>query len=119
MELNCSEPNPPVEELASCGLLPRLVDFLHVSNCPQLQFEAAWTLTNVASGTCEQTAAVVEAGAVPIFVQLLQSPSEDVREQVGPRLTSVGLGERHSWQTPAAKGSIRLLHVISDVIRLI
>merc|ERR1740124_471470 len=48
----------------------------------KLQFEAAWCLTNIASGNKDQCLAVVSHNAVPSLVALIGSESVEVSEQV-------------------------------------
>ena len=74
-----TERNPPVQQCIDCGAIPMFVSFLQRADNVELQFEAAWALTNIAS--TDRTRLVVECGAIPYMVQLLRSPNPDVREQ--------------------------------------
>lgn len=73
------EKSPPVPQVLSANVMDVLVAFLGRNGNPELQFEAAWALTNIAS--TDFTRVVVEFGATPLLVELLRSPNEDVREQ--------------------------------------
>jgi len=73
------EKNPPVQQCIDCGALPLFVHFLQRSDVTQLQFEAAWALTNIAS--TDRTRVIVESMAVPYLAQLLNSAEADIREQ--------------------------------------
>lgn len=75
------EDSPPIEAVISSGVVPRLMQFLSYETEEKLQFEAAWTITNIASGTTAHTKCVVELGGVACFVKLLSSPNAEVREQ--------------------------------------
>ncbi|KAH9754145.1 Importin subunit alpha-2 [Citrus sinensis] len=75
------ERSPQIDKVIQSGVVPRFVEFLMREDYPQLQYEAAWALSNIASGTSENIKVVIDHGAVPIFVKLLASPSDDVREQ--------------------------------------
>ena len=74
------ESNPPCEEVIQCGALPHIVRLLACENA-EIQFEAAWALTNVASADSDCTIAVAESGAVPHLVAQLRSADPNVREQ--------------------------------------
>jgi hypothetical protein len=74
------ERNLPVDLIIDAGALPFFVAFLTNDAYPELQFMAAWALTNVASTSRTKDVANCP-NAVPSLVRLLYSSSNDVREQ--------------------------------------
>jgi importin subunit alpha-1 len=80
-ELLSEKHNPPIQQVIDAGMVPRLIELLTKSKLPTLQFEAAWALTNIVSGSSEHVEVCVKEGIVPKMTQLLDSPNDDVREQ--------------------------------------
>jgi importin subunit alpha-1 len=45
-----------------------MIDYMKQNSFPQLQLEATWALTNVASGTTGQCQSIIDKGGIPLFV---------------------------------------------------
>ena len=88
-KLLSSENSPPIGEIVETGALPLFITYLEREEQPKLQFEAAWVLTNIASGNSAQTAAVVAAEAIPAFICLMSSNRDDLREQAAWALGNI------------------------------
>ena len=107
-----TERNPPIDAVIQCNVLPRLVEFL-ASQDQMLQFEAAWSLTNIASGTHLHTTYVVDAGAIPNFIRLLSSDNVEVQEQAVWALGNIaGDTADHRDAVLKAQGLLPLVHIL-------
>ncbi|XP_077302768.1 importin subunit alpha-1-like [Arctopsyche grandis] len=75
------ELNPPIDSMINAGCVPKLVEMLNYDDCGDLQFEAAWALTNIASGNSQQTSIVIEYNAIEPLIRLVSSPNPAICEQ--------------------------------------
>ncbi|CAI9104291.1 OLC1v1002932C1 [Oldenlandia corymbosa var. corymbosa] len=81
--LHCllSEENVPFADEFIQEFISFCVKSLSLNDCPKHQFEGAWSLAYLVSGPSEYVKLVVDdQDAVPGFIKLLSSPSDDLRE---------------------------------------
>lgn len=107
------EKTPPIDHMIRLGVVPRCVEFLTKTHNPALQFEACWALTNIASGSSDQTAAVVQEGAIPRLQALLSSPRIDVAEQAVWALGNI------AGDGPVTRDMVLNCNVLPDLLGLI
>lgn len=82
-------PHVGVQPVINSGLVPAVVEMLSVED-PKFRAEAAWIVSNIASGTSEQTSTVVEAGAIPKLVAMFPTDVSDVQENALWALGNIG-----------------------------
>ncbi len=75
------ETNPPTGDIIQWNLVPLIITYLANHSTPDLQFEAAWILTNITSGTHDDAAVVVCSGAIPVLISGLSSKNTNVQDQ--------------------------------------
>eukprot|EP01129_Flabellula_baltica_P012144 TRINITY_DN5437_c0_g1_i1.p1 TRINITY_DN5437_c0_g1~~TRINITY_DN5437_c0_g1_i1.p1 ORF type:complete len:505 (-),score=116.39 TRINITY_DN5437_c0_g1_i1:11-1525(-) len=72
--------NPPIQQVIESGLVETFSQFLESQN-DKVVFESAWALTNIASGSSDQTQVLIYCDVPKKFKQLLYHQNEDIREQ--------------------------------------
>ncbi|KAK5583159.1 hypothetical protein RB653_004749 [Dictyostelium firmibasis] len=69
------ENNPPIDRVIEAGLVPILHKYLVDETDFEIQYEASWALTNVASGSSEHTNYIVENEIHKSIIDLLSTSS--------------------------------------------
>lgn len=61
------ENSPPIQAVIDANLVPIFINLLH-HQIPKFQFEAAWCLTNIASGTTDHVNNLIEKDVLTHFI---------------------------------------------------
>ena len=72
---------PPIQNVVDANLIPVLLTLASTSKVPRLRFEALWCLTNIASGSTDHVQALIDKGALQVFVTMLMSDQKNIVEQ--------------------------------------
>ncbi|KAG0081320.1 Importin alpha subunit (Karyopherin alpha subunit) (Serine-rich RNA polymerase I suppressor protein) [Linnemannia elongata] len=63
---------PRIDHVLALDCINFFITFLNMSDCPDLQYETAWVVTNIAAGTTAQTEKLVEAGILAPLIHNLR-----------------------------------------------
>jgi hypothetical protein len=109
------------EVILECNAVPRLKDLITHSN-REIQKEACWTLSNIAAGTVDQIQAVIDAGAIPPLVKLVQDKKTDqeVRsEACWVVLNATSCGSDSQIEVLVDEGCVSVLGVLLSEVSMV
>ena len=104
------------EVILECDAVPRLKLLINHGN-REIQKEACWTLSNIAAGTVDQIQAVIDSGAIPPLVQLVNNDSTDqeVRsEACWVVLNATSCGSDQQIGVLVSEGCVSVLGLLID-----
>jgi hypothetical protein len=104
--------NSHAEELISYGILSRLIDFLEITQTPDVLFEALWVITNIAAGPTKNTTHLVDAGYLPPLGNLLRHHKGNIRTQAAWAVGNI-IGDREGYRDLVLKAG--LIQPILDI----
>ncbi len=109
-------PTDFTEVILECDAVPRLKRLIAHNN-REIQKEACWTLSNIAAGTVEQIQAVIDSGAIPPLVQLVNDKKTDqeVRsEACWVVLNSTSCGSNEQIKVLVEEGCVSVLGLLLE-----
>ena len=72
----------PIQQVIDSGVVNLLNPFMFLDEYPQLQYETAWLLTNMFTGTSDQIEYILKRGCITGLTHMLNSSITEVKEQV-------------------------------------
>lgn len=75
------ENDSPIQEIIDINVVPKIIQLLDLTTVPKIQYEAAWCITNIATGAKEHVQCLVEKGVIAKLISLLNSQDESLIDQ--------------------------------------
>jgi importin subunit alpha-1 len=110
---------PMIDEIVNMGFLPILGSFLQRAENHTFQYEAAWVLTNIASGSSEHIEELMKTEAVHELVHWIDHPDDKVKDQCIWAVSNIaGDAPKHRDYVLALGALNQILKVVSETKQL-
>lgn len=112
--------DPPINEVINTNVVPLVMSFLQRHDNTALQFEAAWTITNIASGDKEQTHYIINNHGVEALIPVMDSPDLKVKEQAIWAIGNIAGEGTYERDFCMVRGAVEpLIAIIHEMVRIL